>query len=83
MIETFLYFFSHVLYKFIFKIKRIRIRPRVLVDVVERDASCHAFGLKLDFPIAVAPTAMQRMAHPDGELATARGKNAKKLKIEN
>lgn len=25
-------------------------------------------------PIAIAPTAMQRMAHPDGELATARGK---------
>lgn len=24
-------------------------------------------------PIAIAPTAMQRMAHPDGEVATAKG----------
>lgn len=29
----------------------------------------------MDSPIAIAPTAMQRMAHPEGELATARGKS--------
>lgn len=25
-------------------------------------------------PLGLSPTAMQRMAHPDGELASARGK---------
>jgi (S)-2-hydroxy-acid oxidase len=29
-------------------------------------------GLSVSSPIAVAPSAMQRMAHPDGELATVR-----------
>ena len=28
---------------------------------------------EIDFPVGVAPTALQRMAHDDGELATARG----------
>lgn len=27
-------------------------------------------------PIGIAPTAMQKMAHPDGELATAKGNNS-------
>ena len=30
-------------------------------------------GEKINFPICIAPTAMQRMANPEGELATARG----------
>lgn len=30
------------------------------------------YSFEIDSPICVAPTAMQRMAHPDGELATAR-----------
>lgn len=50
-----------------------RIRPRVLVNVQNRDAKCEVFGMKLDFPIAIAPTAMQKMAHPDGECAAAKG----------
>lgn len=37
-------------------------------------------GIDLSMPIAIAPTAMQRMAHPDGELATARGIQFKKKK---
>lgn len=51
----------------------IRIRPRVLINVEKRDTSCELFGLKLDLPIAIAPTAMQKMAYPDGERATAKG----------
>lgn len=27
-------------------------------------------------PLGLSPTAMQRMAHPDGELASARGKSS-------
>ncbi|HEY7281515.1 MAG TPA: alpha-hydroxy acid oxidase [Actinomycetota bacterium] len=48
------------------------LRPRVLVDVADRDVSTTVLGTPVAFPILAAPTAMQRMAHPDGELATSR-----------
>ena len=51
----------------------IRLRPRVLVDVSDRDLSARAFGERLDHPIIVAPTAAHELAHPDAELASARG----------
>jgi len=46
--------------------------PRMLVDVSERDLSTELLGARLPAPILIAPTAYQRLAHPDGELATAR-----------
>ena len=52
---------------------RIRLRPRVLTDVAERDLRTTAFGLPLAHPVVVAPTAAHDLAHPDAELATARG----------
>jgi 4-hydroxymandelate oxidase len=52
------------------------IRPRVLVDVSEVDLSTRVLGQPLPFPILLAPTAFQRMAHRDGELATARASAA-------
>lgn len=48
------------------------LRPRVLVDVAEVDPSLELLGSRLPHPILLAPTAFQRLAHPDGELATAR-----------
>ncbi|MBI4261049.1 MAG: alpha-hydroxy-acid oxidizing protein [Actinobacteria bacterium] len=48
------------------------LRPRVLVDVADRDPATTVLGSPVSFPVLVAPTAFQRMAHPDGELATAR-----------
>jgi len=48
------------------------LRPRVLVDVSGRDTSTTVLGAPVAFPVLVAPTAMQRMAHRDGELATSR-----------
>jgi 4-hydroxymandelate oxidase len=48
------------------------LRPRVLVDVADRDTSTTVLGTPVAFPILVAPTAMQRMAHREGELATSR-----------
>jgi 4-hydroxymandelate oxidase len=51
---------------------RIRLHYRVLVDVTERDLSTQIFGSRVSMPICIAPTAFHRMAHPDGELATAR-----------
>jgi 4-hydroxymandelate oxidase len=46
--------------------------PHVLVDVAERDTSVSVLGQRWDHPIAVAPMAYQRHAHPDGEWAMAR-----------
>ncbi len=52
--------------------QRISIRPRVLVDVAERDPGTIVLGRRRPHPIFVAPTAYHGLAHPDGELATAR-----------
>jgi isopentenyl diphosphate isomerase/L-lactate dehydrogenase-like FMN-dependent dehydrogenase len=51
---------------------RYRLRPRVLVDVAEVTTATTVLGTDVSMPLLVAPTALQRMAHPDGELATAR-----------
>jgi isopentenyl diphosphate isomerase/L-lactate dehydrogenase-like FMN-dependent dehydrogenase len=56
--------------------ERILLRPRVLVDVSRIDTSLELLGHRLRFPILLAPTAFQRLAHPDGELATARAARA-------
>ena len=42
-------------------------------DVSSLDTKVQLFGEWVEFPICVAPTAMQRMAHMEGEKATARG----------
>lgn len=52
---------------------RWRLRPKVLRDVSSVDRRQHLLGDSFATPIGVAPWAMQRMAHPDGELASARG----------
>lgn len=48
------------------------LRPRVLIDVGERDLSTTVLGQEVTMPVLIAPTAFQRMAHPDGEVASAR-----------
>lgn len=56
--------------------KRYRIRPRFLRDVSNRDISTTVLGEKVSMPLGVAPTAMQRMTHPDGECANVRAAEA-------
>ncbi|KAL4349054.1 hypothetical protein AHAS_Ahas10G0003600 [Arachis hypogaea] len=51
---------------------RILLRPRILVDVSNVDMTTSILGFKISMPIMIAPTGMQKMAHPQGELATAR-----------
>jgi 4-hydroxymandelate oxidase len=51
---------------------RIRLRPRVLVDVSRLDTRVTLFGEVLPFPVLVAPTAFHRLVHAEGECATAR-----------
>ena len=50
---------------------KYRIRPRVLRDISLIDTSCPLFGSRSPLPMGVAPTAMQCLAHSDGEAATA------------
>lgn len=52
---------------------RLRLRPRVLVDVSSRDTSTEAFGVRLAHPIIVSPTASHVLSHPEAERASARG----------
>ena len=51
---------------------RWQLRPRMLVDVAEVSAATTVLGTPVSMPLLVAPFAMQRLLHPDGELATAR-----------
>src|SRR4051794_32683253 len=53
--------------------ERIRLRPRVLEDVSAIDTRVEIAGEMLPFPILLAPVAYQRIYHPEGELAAARG----------
>lgn len=50
--------------------------PRVLRDVSRLDTTLELFGAELAHPILLAPAAYHRLAHPEGELATARGAGA-------
>jgi 4-hydroxymandelate oxidase len=52
--------------------ERIRLLPRVLVDVGERDLTTTVLSRPVSFPVLIAPTAFHRLAHPEGELATAK-----------
>jgi (S)-2-hydroxy-acid oxidase len=52
--------------------QKYRIRPRVLRDISSIDTSASIFGYENSIPLGVAPTAMQGLAHSEGELATAR-----------
>ncbi|KAK9151115.1 hypothetical protein Syun_009424 [Stephania yunnanensis] len=53
-------------------------RPRILIDVTNIDLSTTVLGFKISMPIMIAPSAMQKMAHPEGEYATARAASAHK-----
>ncbi|KAE8728627.1 Peroxisomal (S)-2-hydroxy-acid oxidase GLO4 [Hibiscus syriacus] len=51
---------------------RITIRPRILRDVSGIDLSTTVLGYKISMPVMIAPTSMQKLANPEGEIATAR-----------
>jgi 4-hydroxymandelate oxidase len=56
--------------------RRLRLAYRVLVDVSRRDAATRLLGVPLAMPVVVAPTAYHGLAHPEGEVATARAAGA-------
>ncbi|MBW4685936.1 MAG: alpha-hydroxy-acid oxidizing protein [Komarekiella atlantica HA4396-MV6] len=51
--------------------ERVKLRPRMLVDVSDRNLSTSILGQPLQLPLLIAPMAFQCLAHPDGEVATA------------
>jgi 4-hydroxymandelate oxidase len=51
----------------------LQLKPKVLVDVTTIDTSRTLLGHKMAHPIILAPTSSQLLAHPDAEVATARG----------
>src|ERR1035437_7494899 len=53
--------------------QRVWLAPRGLRGVSVTDTAVSLPGAALATPVGVAPTAFHRMAHPDGELATAAG----------
>lgn len=52
--------------------RELEIHARGMRDVSGRSTAATLLGRAVAAPIIAAPTAMQRMAHPDGECATAR-----------
>jgi 4-hydroxymandelate oxidase len=52
--------------------ERYKLYPRMLVDVSQRNLSTTLLGQSLPLPILIAPMAFQCLAHPEGEIATAK-----------
>jgi len=52
---------------------RLRLRPRVLIDVSRIDTRVKLLGLDLPHPVLLAPVAYQKLLHPEGEVAAVRG----------
>jgi isopentenyl diphosphate isomerase/L-lactate dehydrogenase-like FMN-dependent dehydrogenase len=55
---------------------RLRLRPRVLVDVSTIEMGTTVLGTPIIMPVCVAPTAQHGFAHEDGECITAGGASA-------
>jgi len=55
---------------------RLKLRPRVLVDVSAIDMRATVVGHAIDLPVMLAPTAFNRLADEHGELAAARAAGA-------
>ena len=49
-----------------------RIVPRMFIERAERDLSTTVLGVEMPAPVILGPVGRQAMAHPDGEIATAR-----------
>ena len=52
--------------------ERVRIVPRVLRDVSQRDTSIELFGRRYPAPFLLAPVGVLGIVHPEGDLAVAR-----------
>jgi 4-hydroxymandelate oxidase len=55
---------------------RLRLEGRVLRDLSAAHTRLSLLGDTLDYPVLLAPTAHQKLFHPDGEIATVQGATA-------
>ena len=53
--------------------EELTLRPRFLRDITERNISTTVLGQEISMPVMIAPAGSHMTAHPDGEVATARG----------
>lgn len=53
-------------------LERIRLAPRMLRDVSERDLSVELLGRRLPVPLLLAPIGVLELVHPEGDLEVAR-----------
>ena len=60
---------------------RRRLLPRVLTDTSTIDPSVSVLGRRWRTPLFICPTALHQLAHPDGELATARAAAARDVTL--
>jgi len=56
---------------------RWQLHPKVLAGISAVDLGTTLLGTAVSSPVAIAPTAIQGLAHVDGEVATARGAAAR------
>lgn len=56
--------------------ERLRLRPRVLCDVASVSTATTLLGTPVATPVVVAPMALQRFLHPEGELEMRRAAEA-------
>src|SRR6266508_4087123 len=53
--------------------RRIKLAPRILAGAPVADTRIKVLGTEVSTPILLAPAGLPRGAHPDGEIAAARG----------
>ena len=53
-------------------LNEIKLRPKFLTDVSNRDISAKIFGERAELPFILSPSGMATIAHPHGELAVAK-----------
>ncbi|ETO92073.1 alpha-hydroxy acid oxidase [Legionella oakridgensis] len=54
---------------------QIQIIPRVLKNIIDVKTDIRILDTQLPFPLMIAPSAFQALAHPEGELATVKASN--------
>lgn len=52
--------------------RRLEFRQRVAVDIAERNTATRMVGQAVSMPLAIAPTGLTGMVHPDGEILAAK-----------
>jgi L-lactate dehydrogenase (cytochrome) len=58
---------------------RIWLRPRVMVNVKDVDASTTMLGSRTGLPLYITATALGKLGHPEGEVVLTKGAKARNI----